>query len=460
MVGGEGHVEDGVEPGVEGREARRARACEAQHLQRLDVGRPFPHGKHLGIAVEPRRRIFLGVAVAAEYLDRPAGRGDCPLCREILGERGDEPHPGLLIRFAQRRIERARRGEGQRHARFQAHLHLDELILHHRVGDEALTEGTARLGVCERFGEGTPLYAGRSHRVVDAAVAERRHHRPESVWRRCHLHRVGVLQLDLPGREPAGAELVLQPPDPVAVGRPVGPARRHQIEAQPAAAARRTLRPGEGERKPAIDVAGEPLESVEHDAAIRAACRGRGGADIAAALLLGDPGAAGRCSAVHSHERGQVGVPHRLRCEPVEHVGDGAGERHRTVNRDVGLCEQIAHREGQHVGAPLWAVVEPHDAPLVDLAVNRRIERIVADHRAGAAAFIQGFENRRREAVGVVRLFVDGGRHPAAETAQPFGVLFGKPGRTAAQEGLKIPVRPVDVAANTAHPVRHRCATF
>ena len=100
VVGGEGHVEDGVEPGVEGREARRARACEAQHLQRLDVGRPFPHGKHLGIAVEPRRRIFLGVAVTAEYLDRPAGRGDCPLCREILGERGDEPYPGLLIRFA------------------------------------------------------------------------------------------------------------------------------------------------------------------------------------------------------------------------------------------------------------------------------------------------------------------------------------------------------------------------
>ena len=220
------------------------------------------------------------------------------------------------------------------------------------------------------------------------------------------------------------------------------------------------LRPGEGERDSAVDVAGEPLEPVEPDAVVGAPRRGLGGADVAAALLLGDPGAAGHRLAVRTHKPGQVGIPHRLRRETIEHVGDRAGQSHRAVDRDVGLREQIAHREGQRVGAPLRAVVEPDDAPLVDLAVSRRVERIVADNRTGEAVLIQGFEDRRREAVGVVGLLVDGGRDPAAEAAQPLGVVVGEPGRAALQEGLKIPVRPVDVAAESAVPVRHGCATF
>ena len=254
--------------------------------------------------------------------------------------------------------------------------------------------------------------------------------------------------------------LSLEPPDPVAIGRAVGCSRRHQIETEPGAAARRAFRPGEGERDSAVDIAGEPLEPGEPDAVVGAPRRGLGGADIAAALLLRDPGAAGQRLAVGTHKAGQVGVPHRLRRETIEHVGDSAGERHRAVNRDVGLREQIAHREGQRVGAPCRPVVEPDDAPLVDLAVSRGVERIVPDHGTGAAVLVQGFENRRRETVGVVGLFVDGGRHPAAEAAQPLGVVFGEPGRAAVQEALKIPVRPISVAAESAVLVRHGCATF
>ena len=312
----------------------------------------------------------------------------------------------------------------------------------------------------ERFGEGAPLDAGGGHRVVDAAVAERRHHRPEPARRRRHLHRVGILQLDLPGREPARAELLLQPPDPVAVGRPVGAARRHQVEAQASAAAGRPLRPGQGERQPAVDVAGEPLEPAEHDAFVGAPRNGLGGADVAAALLLGDPGAAGGCRAVHAHEGRQMLIPHRLRREAVEHMGDRAGERHRTVDRDVGLREQVAHRERQREGAGLGPVVEADDAALVDLAVDRGIERIVADDRARAPAIVQGFENRRREAVGVVRLLVDDAGHPAAEAAQPLGIVRAEPGRAAAQQSLQVPVAPVGVASKSAVPVRHGRATF
>ena len=155
-----------------------------------------------------------------------------------------------------------------------------------------------------------------------------------------------------------------------------------------------------------------------------------------------------------------MGITHRFRREAVKHMGDGAGERHRAMHRDIGLRQQVAHREGQRVGATLGAVVQSDDAPLVDLAVNRRVERIVSDQGAGAAALIQGFENRRREAVGVVRLLVDVARHPGAETAQPLGVVLREPGRAAAQEGLKIPVAPVGVTSECAVPVRHGAQPF
>ena len=295
---------------------------------------------------------------------------------------------------------------------------------------------------------------------VDAAVAERRHHRPEAVGRRRHFHRVGVIQLDLPGRESTGAELVLEPSDPVAVGCAVTVLGRHQIKTEPSPAVRGALRPGEGEREPAIDVAGKPLEPAEHDSVVGTPRHGRSRADIAAALLLGDPGAAGRRLAVHTDECGQVGIPHRLRREAIEHVGDGACERHRAMDRDVGLCKQVAHGEGQRVGAPLGAVVEPDDAPLVDLAVNRRVERIVADHGAWSAAFVQGFQNGWGEAAAVLRLLVNSARDPCAEAAQPLVVLIRQPGRAAAQEDLKIPVAPVGITSKTAVPVHRGCATF
>ena len=270
-------------------------------------------------------------------------------------------------------------------------------------------------GVADRLEESAALQPGGGHRVVDTADLQGFHHQLEALGRRGDLERDGVGEVDLARRHAAGAELVLETADPHRVGAAVLEPSRHQIEAEPGRAVRGAQRARGRQGEAAIDVADEPFQAVQPHAAAFDAGHGRGRADIAAAMVLGRPGAAGQRFAVAADELMQVLVAHRRRGVPVQHVGHGRGHGHRAMQGDVRLREQVAHRIGDGERGGVASIVEPdHPAPVGlarDRLPGRVVHHLVGERSVAAVAPEQG----RPVAVGVFRRGVDRAADPRAE---------------------------------------------
>ena len=162
-------------------------------------------------------------------------------------------------------------------------------------------------------------------------------------------------------------------------------------------------------------------------------------------MVLGHPGAAGQGAAVGPREVVHHARPQFLRSESVEDVGDGAGHRHRAVQRHVRLREQVTHDEGDQERRRVVAVVQPDDAVFIDFAAGFLPGRIVNDPIHQRPVAVVGLQTWWREAVGMFGLRVRGTADPGAKPGQnrpePFLQVTGEtPDRPS-----KIDVDPVEV---------------
>ncbi len=291
------------------------------------------------------------------------------------------------------------------------------------------------------------MHPGGAEGVVHPAVFQRLQHRLEAVRRRCHLDRPGAVQHGLAGGEAAGADLVLQPANGEAIRRAVRQHRRHQIAAQAAGALGRSARPGGGQRQPGPGIAGEPFQPGQAPGrAVRLRHRG-GGGDVGAAMQFGGPGAAGQRLAVHPGQQRQPSAAHRIRRQPVERPGDGAGQGHRAVQRHIGLGQHAAHDEGQQMRRPLRHEGEADDAAAIGVGVAGAVfgvQHHPADRRAGA---VMAFEPGRGVPAGVVGLRLHRLADPGAELGQPVAEARQQVGAAPGQAALQVAVGGEQVQA-------------
>ena len=259
--------------------------------------------------------------------------------------------------------------------------------------------------------------AGR-HGIMKAAVFEGLHHRLEPVRRRRHLQRPGAVQLDLTRRQAAGPQLVLQPADPQRVGAAVGQPVGDKVAAEALVALRRTNRPRRRQRDAATGIAGEPLQAVQAPAIAVGASLGGSRADVRPAMQLGRPGAAAQCVAIRARQLGQVGIPHGGGRDPVEHIGDGAGHRHRTVRRDVRLGQQVTHGERKQMRR-LAGEGQADRAAAIGLRMANLVERIEHHSAQRRPVPVVGLEARRGVTISVGGLLVQPAAHPGTEVVEP-----------------------------------------
>ena len=239
---------------------------------------------------------------------------------------------------------------------------------------------------------------------------------------------------------PDGAELVLQPAEAQRICRAVFQGQRHEIEAEASRSRARTLGPRGRQREAAIGIAGEPFEAGQAMVIALPPRHRRRGADIAAAMLLGGPGAAGEGRTIPPRQQRQIALPHRRRAVAREDIGDGPGHGDGAMQRDIRLGEQIAHGEGQQEGGGRLAIVEPDDTAAIGLARDRLPAGVLADAIGQAAIGRIGLQDRARMAVGI-----GGGRihlagDPGAEARER-----GAPRLEAGPEGPRQRALQIDV---------------
>jgi len=219
---------------------------------------------------------------------------------------------------------------------------------------------------------------------VDAARDEhRRDHVLEAAVERAERPADALIELDLGGRQRAGAELVLEPQDAVAVGLPL-PDARH-AEQPDAAVARRAARHA-ARHEPVVcgAVGAEPLLAAQRPEAVAARRRAhRVGGRIAAALDLGDE----LCAVYPPFGVGLLELPEHLaaarivaveaqRADQTVRAGDAPG--------DAGLAVLVEQVHGRVTRALVEArLPEPR---AVDL--GEALARLGGQHHLGDVAVV------------------------------------------------------------------------
>ncbi len=234
------------------------------------------------------------------------------------------------------------------------------------------------------------------HRVVMRAAHQRGGFdavgEPRRIDHFGHLHEAAIeptdrirnraFQLDLARGHRAGAELVLEPNDPVVVGRAVVEEARHQEQADAARAGTCAFRPRQQHHHLGVRIGAEPFLAVEPPVVAFLHRRRRQRADVGAALLLGHELAALRQPAhVGLRQAVEIFRLQRLAAEFRKQLGATVGDIDRAAQPELGLVEQ--EREGVlcHHGIGLRPA---HDA----LAQRHRVNAEFAE--GGALQFAIG----------------------------------------------------------------------
>ena len=227
---------------------------------------------------------------------------------------------------------------GHQERGLRLHRELEQDLALQRLLLQSLAEGAALGGVAAGQHQAAPDGRRRSDCVMQARDVEHRRHLGEATLEVAHQLGVRALQRDLAGGHGAGAQLVLQAIDPVAVAGAVRQDPRDQEEAQPASSRLAALRPGQRQHHLAAHVAAEVLASVEAPVAVLAPRLDQVGADVRATLLLGHPLACrpGLLGVAADQVRQHL-LAQRLRPEVPQHPGGG-----------------VRHRDRAHVGRGAW----------------------------------------------------------------------------------------------------------
>ena len=115
---------------------------------------------------------------------------------------------------------------------------------------------------------------------MEAGDVEHRRHLSEAPLQLADQLRARSFQGHLAGRHRAGAELFLEPVDPIPVAAAVGKRSRDQEESQPGRPGAPALRPCQRQDHLATDVGAEELAPIEAPAAVLAPGLDRVGADV------------------------------------------------------------------------------------------------------------------------------------------------------------------------------------
>ena len=197
----------------------------------------------------------------------------------------------------------------------------------------------------DRLGDGAAHQAGRAHAVGQARVVDHVGHLLEAAAALAHQPGGGAFQADLAAGHGAGAELVLQPQDAVAVAAAVVQLARQQEQRHALQAGLRlAARQHHGEA--GVGVGAEPLVAAKTPAAVRPRLgHDLGGADIGARALLGhEHGALAQAVEVQARDLRQHLVDEFRRAELAQRARQRIGHADRAAQAELGLHEQMAER--------------------------------------------------------------------------------------------------------------------
>ena len=340
------HIGAVVEPGMQigGKRGIGAMAADRalQRIERDDVAGAFPDRTEMGVAQQPRGGEFLDIADAAAHLQRVAADlAGIAGGAEFQGRRQDAQQRRGVLAAGLGAVERVGGEETHRQRLLGGQHDLHQLPPRQRQVDDALAEHDAILR--------------HRHRVVMGAAHQRGGFdavgQPRRVDHLGHLHEAAVepadrigdraLQLDLARGHRAGAELVLEPNDPVVIRRAVVEPPRHQEQADAAGAAFGALRPRQQHHDFGVGIGAEPF-LARQPPVIAFLHRRRGElADVGAAFLLGHELAAlGQLAHVGLGQAVEIFRLQRLVAEARQQLGAAVGDVDRATQTELGLIEQ------------------------------------------------------------------------------------------------------------------------
>ena len=285
----------------------------------------------------------------------------------------------------------------------------------------------------------TTRFLRHRHRVMIRAAHQRGGFdavgQPRRIHHLRHLHKAAIepsyrignraFQLDLARGHRAGAELVLQPHDPVVIGRAVIEKARHQEQPDAAGAAFRALRPRQQHDDLGIRIGAEPFFAGQAPVVAFLHGGGRQLADVGAAFLLGHELAAlGELGHVGLGQAVEIFCLQRGIAEIRQQLCAAVGDVDRAAQPELGLVEQKRkgvlghHRIGLRPAQNALAQRHRMDAELAERGLLQfAIGRMIFDPLRVAAKTVALVQHRPM-AVGKPRAFVEMAAGQAAEPVE------------------------------------------
>ena len=418
-------VQIGGERGIGAVAADRA----LQRIDRDDVAGAFPDRTEMRVAQQPRGGEFLDVTDAAAHLQRiAADLAGVAGGAEFQGRRQDAQQRRRILAAGLGTIQRIGGEETHRQRLLGRQHDLHQLPPRQRQVDDALAEHHA----VSRHRHRVMMRAPHQRGGFDA-VGE-----PRRIDHLGHLHEAAIeladrignraFQLDLARGHRAGAELVLQPNDPVVVLRTVLQPPRHQEQADAARAGAGAFRPRQQHHHFGVGIGAEPFLAMQPP--VIAFLHGRRGqrADVGAAFLLGHELAAlGQLAHVGLGQAVEIARLQGVAAEIVQELGATVGDVDRAAHAEFGLVEQeregVLGDDGIFVRPAHDALADRHrvnaelaERGLLQFAIGRMIFDVL-----GIAPEAVALVQHRRMAVGQPRAFVE---IAAGQSAEPIEMRF------------------------------------
>ena len=192
-----------------------------------------------------------------------------------------------LLRAGIGAVHRAGGEQEHRQRLLGRHRDLQQLAAQQRIFDDGLAERLRGRAHSHRLVDAAPHHRGGAHAVRQPRQVDLLHHLLEAAVGLADQIGDGALQPDLARGHRAGAELVLEPDDPIGVAAAVLEPARQREQREPPGAGGRAFGPRQQQRDIGVGMRAEPFVAVQPPGAVLVARRGFDRADVGAAGVLG-----------------------------------------------------------------------------------------------------------------------------------------------------------------------------
>ena len=257
------------------------------------------------------------------------------------------------------------------------HHQFQELAAHQRHLDDAPAERRRVARHPQRLVEAAAHHGGGAHPVGEPRQVDLVEHLLEAVAQIADLPCHRALEADLAARHRAGAELVLQAHDPVAVAPAVLEPPRQGEQREAGGSRARALRPREQQRHVGVGMRAEPFVAVEPPLAVFVARHGLDRADVGAAGLLGHELRAlpldRRVRRQHARQQPRLEL---VAAVADDEVDGGVGDADRAHQAELALHEEILEARTWRPAAA--GAASPSTPPRWLMACNSKSPKAIA----------------------------------------------------------------------------------